>query len=233
RLREVRLLSPLDKHAPETLDAHPLVREWFGHSLRRANEAAWRAAHGRLYDHLRDTTKEGAAPTLEQLAPLYQAIAHGCRAGRRQEALDDVYANRICQRRPDGDIVFYASSMLGALGSDLAAITWFFDVPYATPSPSLSEAARAWVLSVAASCLRAQGRLAEALPAIRTGLGMEEARDDWRNAAISASNLSEAALLVGDVGSAIATAERAVAHADRSDAAFVMLANRTTQAEAL
>ena len=34
----------------------------------------------RLYEHLRDTTKEGNTPTLEDLAPLYQAIPHGSRA---------------------------------------------------------------------------------------------------------------------------------------------------------
>ena len=86
--------------APDALDAHPLVREWFGERLRQTNEAAWKAAHGRLYEHLRDTTKEGETPTLSDLAPLYQAIAHGCRAGRHQEALDEIYRNRICRRMP-------------------------------------------------------------------------------------------------------------------------------------
>ena len=88
RLREVRLLAPRDPSDPDALDAHPLVREWFGDRLRRTNEAAWKAAHSRLYDHLRDTTHEGKTPTLADLAPLYHAIAHGCRAGRYQEALE-------------------------------------------------------------------------------------------------------------------------------------------------
>ena len=91
RLREARLLSPVDPVDPGALDAHPLVREWFGDRLRRTNAAAWTAAHGRLYEHLRDTTKEGDEPSLAALAPLYHAIAHGCRAGRHQEALDEVY----------------------------------------------------------------------------------------------------------------------------------------------
>ena len=102
RLREARLLAPVDPSDPEALDAHPLVREWFGERLRQTNEAAWKAAHSRLYDHLRDTTHEGKTPTLADLAPLYHAIAHGCRAGRYQEALDEVYVNRICRRLPDG-----------------------------------------------------------------------------------------------------------------------------------
>ena len=169
RLGEVRLLAPADPSDPEALDAHPLVREWFGERLRATNEAAWKAAHSRLYDHLRDTTREGQTPTLADLAPLYQAIAHGCRAGRHQEALNEIYRDRICRRQPDGDIEFYASRKLGAFGSDLSAISWFFAKPYATPVATLTPADRAWVLGHAASLLRAQGRFAEALPAERAG----------------------------------------------------------------
>src|SRR5208282_1156613 len=91
RLREARLLSPVDPSDPEALDAHPLVREWFGDRLRRANEKAWKEAHSRLYDHLRNTTHEGNTPKLADLAPLYHAIAHGCRAGRHRKAQDEAY----------------------------------------------------------------------------------------------------------------------------------------------
>ena len=50
RLREARLLAPVDPSDREALDAHPLVRKWFGERLRGTNEAAWKAAHSRLYD---------------------------------------------------------------------------------------------------------------------------------------------------------------------------------------
>ena len=146
-MREVRLLSPLDPKAPDALDAHPLAREWFGERLRQTNEAAWKAAHSRLYDHLRRTTREGKTPTLSDLAPLYQAIAHGCRAGRHQEALDEIYKDRICRRQPNGRMEFYASNKLGAFGSNLAAISWFFVTPYATPVVTLRDADLAWVFS--------------------------------------------------------------------------------------
>jgi hypothetical protein len=97
RLREARLLAPVDLSDPEALDAHPLVREWFGERLRETNEAAWKAAHSRLYDHLRRTTREGKKPTLADLEPLYYAIAHGCRAGCLQEALYGIRAySDIC-----------------------------------------------------------------------------------------------------------------------------------------
>jgi len=125
RLRKVHLLAPVDPSDPDALDAHPLVREWFGERARLMNEAGWRAAHSRLYDHLRRSTREGERPTLAELAPLYHAVAHGCCAGRYNEALDYVYKGRICRRRPDGELEFY-SSKLGANASNLGAISWFF-----------------------------------------------------------------------------------------------------------
>ena len=188
RLREARLLAPVDPSDPEALDAHPLVREWFGDRLRQTSEVAWKAAHSRLFDHLRRTAHEGNSPTLADLAPLYHSIDHGCRGGRHQEALEKVYRNRICRRRPDGTIEFYAGHKLGAVGSDLAAIAWFFDRPYDTPAAALTPADRAFILSEASYGLRAHGRLQEALPAMRTGLQVEEALGSWSNVAIAASN---------------------------------------------
>ena len=233
RLREVRLLAPVDKFDPEALDAHPLVREWFGDRLRRTNETAWKAAHSLLYDHLRDTTHEGQTPTLADLAPLYHAIAHGCRAGRHQEALNEIYRDRICRRLSERKIEFYASQQLGAIGSSLAAISWFFDKSYATPAGALTEPDRAWVLGEASFYLRAQGRLQEALPAMRTSLQMDEMARLWGNAAVGAANLSETELLVGNIDPAVAMAEKAVALADLIKDEFRMMGYRTTQADAL
>src|ERR1700720_170308 len=205
RLRDVRLLAPADPAAPHVLDAHPLVREWFGQRLEGTKPDGWRAAPGWVFEHLRGMTGEGKPPTLESLAPLYQAIAHGCRAGRHEEALD-IYRDRICRRRADGAVEFYALRTLGAFGSDLAAISWFFEKPYETPIATLAPANRAWVLSQASFALSAQGRLAEALPALRAGLRTyEEAKDRIKAAAISASNLSQAEQLVGEVAAAVST----------------------------
>ena len=145
----MRLLAPPDPSAPEALDAHPLVREWFGSGWNKRIRMLGRAAHGRLFEHLRDTTREGTTPTLEGLTPLYQAIAHGCRAGRHQETLDKVYTDRICRRQADGELEFYSFKKLGAFGTDLAAISWFFEKPYETPVATLTAADQAWVLAMA------------------------------------------------------------------------------------
>jgi hypothetical protein len=233
RLRDVRLLAPAAPEAPNALDAHPLVRAWFGQRLEKTNPDAWRATHGRLFEHLRDTTWEGRAPTLEGLMPLYQAVAHGCRAGRHQQALNDVYKNRICRRLENGQIEFYSYRKLGAVGSDLAAISWFFEKPYEAPIATMTTADQAFVLNVASVCLRAQGRFAEALPAVRAGLRLREEAKHWSGAAVEASNLSEAELLVGEVAAAVATAEQSVAYADKGSNEFQMIVNRVTHAEAL
>jgi tetratricopeptide (TPR) repeat protein len=233
RLREVRLLSPLDPSAPQALDAHPLVREWFGERLRQVNDTAWKAAHGRLYEHLRDTTKEGDTPSIKDLAPLYQAIAHGCRAERHQEVLDKVFKDRIFQRRSIGRLKFYSMKKLGAFGSDLAAVSWFFDKAYEVPVITVNATEWPWLLSVAAFTLRAQGRFAEARPAERGALRMAEDAKNWRNAAIGASNLAESEEIVGEISSAIATAEQSVVHADHSGDEVLMMLRRSMQASAL
>jgi hypothetical protein len=229
RLRDVRLLSPVDRSAPEALDAHPLVREWFGERLREKSEVAWRAAHSRLYDHLRKT-KEGKQPTLKQLAPLYQAIAHGCAAGRYQEALHNVYINRICRRR-DETLEFYAIKKLGAPASDLVALRWFFDRPYETPA-ILAGIDRQWVLGQAAMLLRSQGRFTETLSALHTLSDRATRVTDRRDAEI-AINLSEVELAVGEVDAAIDWAKRAVTHADYSRENKEIVISRTTHANAL
>ena len=76
---------------------------------------------------------------------------------------------------------YYSLKSLGASGTDLAGISWFFARPYDTPVETLGPAVQSWVLSVAATCLRAQGRLAEALLAERAGLQMDEVAKDWAN----------------------------------------------------
>jgi tetratricopeptide (TPR) repeat protein len=233
RLREIRLLAPRDPAVPDALDAHPLVREWFSERLLAKDRNVWRATHSRLFDHLRRATKEGNLPTLEALAPLYQAIAHGCCAGRYKEAFRKIYMDRICRREADGTIAFYANRKLGAVESNIAAIYWFFEKPYDTTVAALDVTDSSSVLSEAAFYLRALGRFAEALPSMRAVLQMDEEDQDWRNAANGALNLSETELIVGEVTQAAATANRSINCADRSCSEFGMMASRVALANAL
>ena len=133
----------------------------------------------------------------------------------------------------DGELEAYPLTILGAINSSLEAISWFFDKPYETPAVALTPPDRAWVLGEASYGLRAQGRLQEALPAMRTVLHMEESAQRLSNAAQIASNLSETELLVGEVAAAVATAEQSVAHADFSSDMLMIIGSRTTRADAV
>jgi len=219
-LRELRLLAPEDPAAPGALDCHPLVREHFADGLRQDAPAAWREAHGRLYEHYRLAAKE-YPDTVEEMGPLYAAVAHGCVAGRHQEALEEVYWRRI-QR---GNQSFNTHN-LGAFGTGLGALSNFFEQPWRRPLGSLRPGDRGYVLSGAGFYLRALGRLAEGLDPLEAALGMWIARQEWGNAAIAAANLSELCLTMGRIPDALGYAERGVELAERG----VELADRTGDA---
>ena len=68
---------------------------------------------------------------------------------------------------------------------------------------------------------------------MRAALEMRIEQEVWTSAAISASNLSELELTLGEVAGAVGHAEQSVSHADRSGDAFQRYSKRTTHADAL
>lgn len=198
-----------------SLDAHPLLREYFAKQLHTAQPETWRAAHRRLYEHLCSTTKEGKKPTLEDLQPLYQAVPHGCQAGLKQDACASIFRGRIQRGQEE-----YSTRKLGAFGFDMGAVACFFDAQWSQVSHSLSESDQAWLMAVAAYTLRALGRLIEAVEPSRTALSMRVDKSNWTQSSISASNLSELELALGSMASAIENADLSVIYADRSGDPF-------------
>ncbi|MCL4206238.1 MAG: hypothetical protein KJ000_27455 [Pirellulaceae bacterium] len=244
RLSDINLLTV---QADGGVDAHPLLREYFAERMKdeggrmnvgeedpsfRVPSSSFREAHGRLYEFLCKTTPDKPQPTLEDLQPLYQAVAHGCQAGRQQEACEKVYWERISRGREA-----YVVKKLGAFGADLGAVACFFELPWSRVSPALTEGDQAWLLGQAAFRLRALGRLTEALEPMRTNLKMRVDREEWQHAPSSASNLSELELtlgeLLGETSGAVHDAEQSVAFADLGKDEFWRLAARTALADAL
>ena len=210
------------------LDAHPLLREYFAHVTKTQQPDAWKAAHRRLYTWLCERTKDKPQPTLDDLQPLYQAVVHGCLAEMQQQVFDDAYMARI-QRRNE----FYSTHKLGAFGTDLGAVACFFEQPWQRVSPTLRQATQAWLLYQAAFCLRALGRLTDAVEPMQAGLARDVMQEDWKQAASGARNLSELQLTQGDLARAVQYAEQAVGYADRSGDAFQRLTCRAVHADAL
>ena len=226
-LADCGLLTVEGELGAQTVDAHPLVREYFGKRLREGRPGAWKEAHGRLFEFLTENT-DYRPEGLDGLQPLYQAVVHGCLAGRQQEACVEVYRDRISRGNEA-----YVVRKLGAFGADLGVVSCFFEHPWSEVSSALSEIYQAWVLNQAAFRLRAVGRLREAVEPMRAGLERYVAQESWKEAAGVASNLSELELTLGDVSAAVEDAERSVEFADRSGDAFLRMFSRTTLGDAL
>jgi tetratricopeptide (TPR) repeat protein len=190
-LRDARLLAPADPDQPDTLDCHPLIREYFGNKLKNENPEAWREAHSRLYEYYKTQAPE-LPDTLEAMLPLYSAVAHGCQADRHQEALDQVYRYRMVR-----GLDFFSTMKLGAYGADLAVLANFFDPAWVRTFPKLREESRGFVLNGASFCLMTLGRLSEAVQPLKAAMDIAISQKMWVNAVRVAGNLCDLFLLLG------------------------------------
>lgn len=229
KLRRHKLIAPASTHHADdgTLDAHPLVREHFGEQLKQDFPDAWREGNNRLYEHLRDTTKE-FPDTIEEMEPLYAAVAHGCAAGRHQEALDDVYWLRMLRGN-----AFFNTRKLGAFGANLTTLASFFDPPWHQPVSTLVSNVKGFILNEAGFVLGALGRLIEATQPMQAALEAHILQEDWANAAQNANNLSESHLTIGDLPQALLYARKSIELADRSGNSFHRMDKRTALADVL
>jgi len=209
-LRELRLLAPEDTHGFDTLDCHPLLREHFSEKIKTSNLTAWRTANNRLYEYYKAFAKE-LPDTLEEMAPLFAAVLHGCQAGKHQNALNEVYWKRI-QREDES----FNAKKLGAIGTELVALSGFFDPPWSKLIDGLSDDDTAFILTSVGFHLRALGRLSESVQVIKVGQANNITSQDWKNAARQANNLSEVHLIIGDLVQALNYAYQSVDLAIRS-----------------
>ena len=99
RLRRARLISGEDPHNAGHLDAHPLVREYFGEQLRNQRTDAWKECNRRLYNYYRKLAPQ-MPDSFREMEPLLLAVICGCNAGLFREALHEVYIQRIQRGMP-------------------------------------------------------------------------------------------------------------------------------------
>jgi tetratricopeptide (TPR) repeat protein len=152
-------------------------------------------------------------PSLQQLAPLLQAVAHGCRAGLHKSALNEVYWDRICRRSKTGTLRYYLSKRLGGVASELQLLFWFFDIPYVLPCSSLNDTERATILGDAAYHLRSIGQFEEAIQAELAAFNIAPTGRSEGKRAASFANLALMKLYTGNVADAVLTATRSLCEA--------------------
>jgi len=210
-----------------SLDTHPLIREFFAKRFDEMAAIPSKMAHLRLYEYLRSSVPYWPEE-LDGLQPLYQAIAHGCKASKQEQALNEVYHQRI--RRGDK---YYSWKELGAIGADLAALGCFFEKSWTIPSPKLCKASKDWLLAEVALYLRSSGQLKDALDLTRRSCDLAIQRDDWLEAAIRASNMSQISLILGDVTSAVKVGHKSIELSKKANNTFQQIVNLSTLANAL
>jgi hypothetical protein len=121
RLRRARLLAGEDPHNPGYLDAHPLVREYFGEQLRIQQADAWKECNRRLFHYYR-TLAPQLPNSFREIEPLFSAVICGCSAGLYREALHEVYIPRIQRGN-----AYFAAKVLGATRPLLSVLVHFFE----------------------------------------------------------------------------------------------------------
>ncbi|MEM8948311.1 MAG: TIR domain-containing protein [Pseudomonadota bacterium] len=226
-LRGIGLLAETSHHAPDELDAHPLVREHFGERLSKERASAWKAGHNRLYKHLRCVPEQEQPDTLADLAPLFQAVHHGCQAGRWQEVLNEIYRERI-----NRGTELYSTTTLGAFGIDLGLVASFFAKPFVQSEVEITDRDRAWLLNHTIFHLRALGRLVDAVAPIEAALDVAVEQGRWLEATKCGSRLSTLLLDLGQIDAAVAMGQSAVKYADRSNDEYQQLVSYTILADA-
>lgn len=201
-----------------SVDAHPLIREYFARELLRKASKSLEAAHLRLYKHLAKTPDK-LNPTLVDLLPLYEAVSHGCKAGCAQEAYDQIYVARI-NRSTSGSGAYYASREYGAPGADFAAVKSFFRGSWDEFVPGINDQTKFELLTHASFLLHLLGRVDESRKPLECAekllsgrqiedvkamadLALQFTRTEWRSGNISESvrRGKEAITLSDKVGS--------------------------------
>jgi tetratricopeptide (TPR) repeat protein len=199
KLRESSNLKLPTSDCAWAVDAHPLIREYFAHHLRCRYAAAWQNGHSRLFDYLCDQT-EYRPPTIESLAPLFQAVTHGCQASRHQEALLKVYLDRI-ERGVDHENGYYCTTKLGATGSCLETLALFFNEDWTRIDQSLRPPEQLWLLGQTINLLCASGRLTEGMKMLQAYLIHVDGTVSLKIAALT--RLSSLESLFGNLDDAI------------------------------
>jgi tetratricopeptide (TPR) repeat protein len=218
RLHAARLILTTDP--TKEIDCHPLVREHFA-------KAATQEGHERLYEHY---TKQGPhrPDTLEEMAPLFYAVYHGCKAGRHQGAFDDIYWDRIsrCEEQ-------YIWRGFGAHGTNLSLLANFFETPWTQPVPALRLKDQIWAMGAAGYSLRSVVRLEDAVKATERVAKAAARLQDWKTLADAYSKLCGLQLNLGNIAEAVKAASLAVELADRSGEISERIAARADLADTL
>lgn len=227
-LREKHRMLSAHEGRPDLLDCHPLIREYFGGQLQTQQPQAWQQAHERLYDYYKALPKNPLPDTLEEMQPLFSAVAHGCAAGLHQQALEEVYWPRVNKSQD----LFFAKNR-GMIDDDLSMLSNFFVHLWDAPHKNLNLIDKAAILNWVGHNLRSTGRLDEAKKAIRSNILINSAIEKLKPLTVNMNNLGEIELLQGNIENSCRIFEESINFSDKLDSYDQKVFTRTALAEAL
>ncbi|PZO41728.1 MAG: serine protease [Pseudanabaena frigida] len=192
---------------------HPLIRAHYLERLKEKPIEVVQALHNRIKSWYLDIAGEmPEVPTLEQLAPLIEAVHHACQAGEYDEA-NDIRRERIYQGNQR-----VLPNKLGAWETNLAIMQEFFPQGDTSQNPQVSQPrTKGFVLNEIALCLMCLGRLHETPPFYERGTKIDLAQSDWRNASVGYRNLADLYANLGDLAASAKSAREAIALSDRAE----------------
>jgi len=204
-------------------DCHPLIREFVGEQFKKQHFKLFQQAHLKLFEFYQQLPEKNQPDTPEELAPLYRAVVHGCLAGEFQKALDEIYWERILRGKEQ-----YSLHKLGLYSEDLSALAAFFPQDWSQPvQQGLFEAAQAFVLSQVSACLMSLGRLAEAIQPRQASINIYVKTKDWKPASITAQNLVDLTLPLGQLNQAVTAAQQTIDYAQKANDLFMQMTSQS------
>ena len=227
-LEELHLILK-SSNQPDILDCHPLIREYFNKKLKVSNNAAWRTANDILFEYYRNIPTKYRPDTTEEMEPLFISVIHGCQASRYKDTFSEVFFNRISR----GGIA-YSLISLGAISSNLQALSYFFKNPYSEIVDDLALIPKSIVLEQVSHNLKAMGRIKESLDVMLKRLSLlEKNPKTLKYAANAAGSISTGYILLGKIEKASKYAKLALTYADLVKDFWQKLSKRTTLARVL
>jgi len=192
---------------------HPLIRAHYLERLKEKPIEVLQALHNRIKGWYLDIAGEmPEEPTLDQLAPLIEAVHHACQAGEYDEA-NDIRRDKIYQN--DRKVLMHK---LGAYETNLAIMQEFFPQSDTSQEPQVSQPSdKAFILNEIALSLMSLGRLREAPPFYERSTKIYLTQSDWGYASVVYQNLAGLYAYLGDLVASAESAREAIALSDRAE----------------
>ncbi len=191
---------------------HPLIRSYYLKRLKEKPIDVVQALHNLIKEWYLDIAGElPELPTLEQLAPLIEAVHHACQAGEYDEAVNDILWDRIYQKTG------FLIHILGAYEANLAIMQEFFPQGDTSQDPQVSQPNdKAVILNEIAFCLMSLGRLREAPTFYERSTKISLDQSVWFNASMCYQNLAGLYAYLGDLAASADSASEAISLSDRA-----------------